>query len=162
MAGAYGVGRLDSFTEHLFEDIDKEFQVIALTGNNKKLLQSMEKVEEKYPGRIKTIGFTDEVQKYMSACEFAITKTGGLTTSECLAMGLPIITLNPIPGQEEKNTDYLLENGAAFKTVDMIGLTYRVRKLLYDKKLLATMQRNARQISKPNAGSEILDTIMDS
>ena len=106
MTGAHGVGRVDIFTKNLFENIDKKFQVIALTGKNKRLKSSLEKLEKKYPGRIKAVGFTDEVSKYMAACDFAITKTGGLTTSECLAVGLPIVTINPIPGMEERNTDY--------------------------------------------------------
>ena len=160
MTGAYGIGRVDFFTEHLFESIDKEFQLIALTGKNEKLAESLEKIEAKYPGKIKTVGFTNEVYKYMAACAFAVTKTGGLTTSECLAMGLPIITLNPIPGQEGKNTSYLLENGAALKTDDVLGLTYRVQKLLNDKELLARMQENARRIANPNAAENILNIVL--
>jgi len=160
MTGAYGVGRIDSFTEHLFKNIDKEFQVIALTGKNEKLSESLKKIEKKYPGRIKAVGFTNEVQKYMAACEFAVTKTGGLTTSECLAMGLPIITLNPIPGQEEKNAYYLLENGAAFITSDLIGLTYRFQKLLNNRELLVKMQKNALRLATPKAGENILNTVL--
>ncbi len=160
MAGAYGVGRIDSFIGHLFENIDKEFQIIALTGKNKQLAESLKEIEGKYSGKIKIVEFTNEVYKYMAACDFAITKTGGLTTSECLAMGLPIITLNPIPGQEEKNTDHLLENGAALKTCDIVGLTYRVNKLLNDKELLSTMQKNARRIATPKAGENILSIVL--
>jgi UDP-N-acetylglucosamine:LPS N-acetylglucosamine transferase len=59
-----------------------------------------------------------------------ISKPGGLTTSECLALGLPMIVVSPIPGQEERNADYLLENGAALKAHDAAGLEFRVQELL--------------------------------
>ena len=162
MTGAYGVGRVDTFIEYLFDNIEKEFQIVALTGKNDKLKGQLDMLGEKYHGRIKAVGFTDEVQKYMSACDFAITKTGGLTTSECIAMGLPIITINPIPGQEERNTDYLLENGAGLKTVDLVGLTYRVEKLLNNDELLGKMKRNARRIARPKAGEDILNIVLNS
>ena len=62
----------------------------------------------------------------MAAADLAITKPGGLTTSECLAMGLPMIVISPIPGQEERNADFLLEDGAALKAIDAAALEYKV------------------------------------
>jgi len=161
MAGAYGVGHIDTMIDDLFKGIDKKFQIIALTGSNKELFQSLVKLNEKYPYTLRVVDFTNEVNKYMAASDFAVTKTGGLTTSECLAMGVPIITMNPIPGQEEKNTDYLLENGVGLKTSDMAGLIYRVNSLLNNKDLLLRMQKNARDIAHPKAGFDILHKLLE-
>ena len=68
----------------------------------------------------------------MAASDFAVTKSGGLTSSECLAMGLPMVIMNPIPGQEERNADYLLENGVALRAHSTAHLAFKVRKLLAD------------------------------
>lgn len=161
MSGAYGVGKVDSFIEEIFSNSEKEFQLIALTGKNKKLYKDVEKIAKKYPGKIRPIKFTDQVYKFMAASDFAITKTGGLTTSECLAMGLPIVTINPIPGQEERNTNFLLEHGAALKALDNLGLLNRVYKLLDDDELLKNMQANAKKTAKPFAAYNILNTLIN-
>jgi len=115
----------------------------------------------KYNGHVKAVSFTNKVYKYMAVSDFAVTKTGGLTTSEYLAMGLPIISVYPIPGQEERNTHYILENGAGLRAYDEVGLIYRVNKLLKDEMLLGQMQNNALSISKPRASFDIHKIISD-
>jgi processive 1,2-diacylglycerol beta-glucosyltransferase len=90
----------------------------------------------------------------------AITKPGGLTSSECLAMGLPMILVNPIPGQEERNADYLLENGAALKAYDSAGLEFRVKDLLANPRRLASLRENARALGKPDAAGTVLNKVL--
>jgi len=104
-------------------------QVIALAGKNKKLLRTLDKLAEKFPGKLFPMGFTRTIERVMAASDLAISKPGGLTTSECLAMGLPMVVISPIPGQEERNADYLLENGAALKAHDAAGLEFRVKEM---------------------------------
>ncbi|MBI1835156.1 MAG: glycosyltransferase, partial [Burkholderiales bacterium] len=87
-------------------------------------------------------------------------KPGGLTTSECLAMGLPMIVNAPIPGQEERNADYVMEQGAAWKAVDHLALEFRVRELLRNPEQLQHMRRQAQRIGRPDAAKQVLLRVM--
>ena len=87
-------------------------------------------------------------------------KRQGLTTSECLAVGLPMLVISPIPGQEERNADYLLENGAALKACDEGALTYRVNRLLSEPGLLDRLRTNAAALGKPDAARSVLDIVL--
>ena len=156
MSGAYGAGKIVPFIEQLLRTVKEDFQMIIMTGRNKVLFKSLKVFVRENQKKLHLVRFTKDVHKYMAVSDFAITKTGGLTTSECLAMGLPIINMNPIPGQEERNTNFLLENGACLKAFDLTGVLYRVHRLLKDDLLLKRMQRNARRIAKPDAGNDIL------
>lgn len=82
---------------------------------NESLLSALRKLAQAHPGRLFPIGFTAHVERLMDCSDLVITKPGGLTTSECLTMGLPMIVTSRIPGQEERNADFLLEHGAALK-----------------------------------------------
>ena len=159
MSGGAGVGAVHKLAERLLA-VPHDFQLITIAGRNKRLLQSLGEVARKYPGRLKPLGFTTSIERVMAACDLVITKSGGLTTSECLAMGLPMIVVFPIPGQEERNADYLLEHGAAMKAYDEAGLEFRVRSLFEDPKLLETMQANARRLGRPTAATDVLNTVL--
>jgi processive 1,2-diacylglycerol beta-glucosyltransferase len=161
MTGAYGAGKIKSLIERLLKTIKEDYQMIVMTGKNRQLYKLMKVISSDCPGKLYPVGFTKEVYKYMAVSDFALTKTGGLTTSECIAMGLPIITLDPIPGQEDRNTNFLLENGACFRAFNFSGLIYRIEKLLKDRDLLMRMQKNAKRISKPNAAYNILNLLLD-
>jgi processive 1,2-diacylglycerol beta-glucosyltransferase len=100
------------------------------------------------------------VERLMACCDLAITKPGGLTTSECLAVGLPMIVNAPIPGQEERNADYLLEQGAAWKAIDAVALGWRIRELQEYPARLAAMAINARAIGRPHAARDVVDTVL--
>lgn len=160
MSGGAGVGRIQSLARRLLA-ISHQFQLIALAGKNLRLLNDLRKIAAEHPGRMVPMGFTASIERVMAASDLAITKSGGLTTSECLAVGLPMIVVSPIPGQEERNADYLLEHGAAFKAYDEAGLEFRVRGLLENGKQLQTLQSNARQLGRPHAAEAILNHVLD-
>lgn len=96
----------------------------------------------------------------MACADLVITKPGGLTTSECMAMGLPMIVNSPIPGQEERNADYLLEQGVALKAFDGVTLEYRVRRLLDQPALLAAMRERSRALGRPEAAQRVLARVL--
>jgi len=96
----------------------------------------------------------------MTCADLALTKPGGLTTSECLAVGLPMLVVSPIPGQEERNADYLLEAGAALKAHDLAGVDFRVRQLLTAPKRLAGMRERALAIATPQAAQTVLRHVL--
>jgi len=159
MSGGAGVGGIGLLAEGLLE-LGGDFQLIALAGKNAKLLSELQDVSARYPGRLFPMGFTNVVERVMSASDLAITKPGGLTTSECLAVGLPMLVVSPIPGQEERNSDFLLENGAALKACDPSALTYRVRMLLENPSRLEMLRLNAHRLGKPYAAKNVLEIVL--
>jgi processive 1,2-diacylglycerol beta-glucosyltransferase len=109
---------------------------------------------------LKAQGFTQRVERLMACADLVVTKPGGLTTSECLAMGLPMIVNAPIPGQEERNADYLLEQGVALKAFDDVTLDYRVRMLLGRPDKLADMRAKAAALGRPYAARDVLSRVL--
>lgn len=155
MGGGAGVGALDEAAAGLLA-LAEDFQLVALAGRNEAMLARLHELAARHPGRLFPQGFTRTIERLMACADVAISKPGGLTTSECLALGLPMIVFAPIPGQEERNCDYLLENGAGLKAVDATALEYRVRALLADPARLAAMRVNACRLSRPRAAHAVL------
>ncbi|MCH8619237.1 glycosyltransferase [Undibacterium sp. TS12] len=160
MGGGAGLGGLDKVAERLLS-LPGNFQLIVLAGKNASALQALQKLATRYPGRLLPQGFTDKVERLMVCSDLVITKPGGLTTSECLAMGLPMIVNSPIPGQEERNADFLLEQGVALKAYDDISLAYRLNSLLQHPEKLADMRDKAAALGRPQAARQVLQTILN-
>lgn len=159
MGGGAGLGSLDTIAARLLP-LDERLQLIVLAGKNAEALASLQALAARHPGRLLAQGFTNEVERLMACADLVITKPGGLTTSECLAMGLPMIVNSPIPGQEERNSDYLLEQGVALKAFDAETLEYRVRLLLEQPAKLADMAARARALGRPDAGVQVLTRVL--
>ena len=159
MGGGAGLGSLDKVAERLLA-LDGDFQLIVLAGKNVQALAALQTLAARYPGRLLPQGFTDKVERLMACADLVITKPGGLTTSECLAMGLPMIVNAPIPGQEERNADFLLEQGVALKAFDDITLEYRIGLLLQHPEKLADMRAKAKLLGYPGAARAVLDIVM--
>ncbi len=96
----------------------------------------------------------------MICADIVVTKPGGLTTSECLALGRPMIVHSPIPGQEEHNADFLLEQGAALKAVDETGLIYRLRRLLSSPAEMEALRNRAKNLGQPQAAARVLQQVL--
>ncbi|QWT20981.1 hypothetical protein KPL74_02970 [Bacillus sp. NP157] len=160
MGGGAGVGALDELADTLLS-AGGDFQLVVLAGRNAEMLERLRALAAgKHAGRLFPQGYTKNVERLMACCDLAITKPGGLTTSECLAMGLPMIVNAPIPGQEERNADYLLEQGAAWKAIDAVALAWRVGALRDDPAHLASMAANARAIGRPHAARDVIDIVL--
>ena len=160
MGGGAGLGGLDRVAERLLAS-DGDFQLIALAGRNEAALAALQALAARYPGRLLAHGFTGQIERLMACADFAITKPGGLTASECLAMGLPMIVHEPIPGQEERNADFLLEQGVALKATDLATLEYRTRHLLCHPEELAQMRAKAKALGRPLAARNVLRTMLE-
>jgi len=158
MGGGAGVGKLDEVAAALMQ-LEYDFQLIVLAGRNEAALAKLKAYAAEYPGRLFPFGFTNEVALLMACSDLVITKPGGLTTSECLAMGVPMVVYAPVPGQEERNADYVLEQGAALKAIDLISLEYRVRQLLAEPQRLARMRECARRLGQPQAARHVLEIV---
>jgi processive 1,2-diacylglycerol beta-glucosyltransferase len=156
MSGGAGIGSIHKLARRLLEIPTQDFQLIALAGRSTRLVEEFRELAEAYPGKLIAMGYTETIERVMAVSDLAITKSGGLTTSECLAMGLPLVLVSPIPGQEERNADYLLEHGVALKAYDIAGGEFRVRLLLRDRTRLNTMRENALRLGRPHAAQDIL------
>lgn len=165
MGGGGGLGGLDEVAASLLqlgpEGARHDFQLIVLAGRNQEALTRLRAMTAEHAGRLFPFGFTDEVQRLMACSDLVITKPGGLTTSECLAMGVPMLLNAPIPGQEESNADYLLEQGAALKAIDTVSLEYRVGMLLAEPQRLQRMRAAAAALGRSQAAQCVLRTVMD-
>jgi processive 1,2-diacylglycerol beta-glucosyltransferase len=163
-AGGFGVGRIEDLVGCLFE-IQHEVQVVVLCGRNEELRTKLDKQANKRASGAVTmvpIGYTTLMDEYMSAADILLGKPGGLTTSEALAKGLVFVIVNPIPGQEERNSDHLLEEGVAIRCNNLPVLGYKVDRLLSNQKRFVAMQANARRLGRPFAARDIVESLLES
>ena len=160
LSGGARIGNVTDIADRLLKN-NPALQIIAIAGNNAQRLAELRQLAAVYPGRLIALGFSRCIEKLMAASDLVITKPGGLTSSECLIMGLPMVLVDPIPGQEERNGDYLLEHGAALKAHDMAGLDYRVQQLLADPGRLNAMRSQMLNLARPQAARDVLTKIME-
>lgn len=157
MCGGFGVGPVEAIFKSILS-VEKPLEVIVVAGRNEELKQELDALERSDRHRVHVLGFTREMPDLMAVSDLLITKPGGLTTSEALARGLPLIIANPIPGQETRNSDYLLENGAAVKIDHPSQLALKLSRILSDKSQFDRLRENARQLGKPRAAFDVLDS----
>ena len=162
-AGGFGVGPVEHMLESL-ATMRHPAQVVALCGRNGELKSRVEALKARLPVAhhvtLNPIGFTTEVDEYMSAADILLGKPGGLTTSEALAKGLVFVIVNPIPGQEERNSDHLLEEGVAIRCNNLPVLAYKLDRLLDDPARFASMQAGARRLARPDAARTIVKRLL--
>lgn len=159
-AGALGVGPTEYMVERLLS-LNSDAQTIVVCGRNHELQQRIVRLTEKRNDKFKVLGYTDEMHKLMKTADIFIGKPGGITTAEAVACGLPMCVVSPIPGQEERNSDHLLEEGIAVKCNDLTTLPFKLERLLEDPDRLARMRFNALRFAKPNASATIVDTLLE-
>jgi processive 1,2-diacylglycerol beta-glucosyltransferase len=155
MAGGAGVGGLDTLAERVLRLADPP-QLVALAGRNADLLKRLQALASQHPGKLLPLGFTTTVERVMTAVDLVVTKPGGLSVSECLAKHRPMLLVSPIPGQEERNADYLLEAGAAIKAVDAATLVFKLARLMAEPSRLAAMSAAAARIARPGAAGDVV------
>src|SRR6266576_3600159 len=97
----------------------------------------------------------------MKTSDLFIGKPGGLTTAEALACGLPMVIVSPIPGQEERNSDHLLEDGVAVKCNELTTIAFKIDTLLGNQERLARMRQSALRLSRPDAAQCIVRTLIE-
>ncbi len=162
-AGAFGVMSGGDMGQML-SSITTPCHLVVVCGNNKKLKEQIEKhIEARGAENITyhILGFTKEMHDWMAMASLFIGKPGGLSSSECLACGLPMVIWNAIPGQEVFNTTYLLENGAAIAPDNISTLPFRIDQLLRDPERLKRMQETAKALGRPDAARAIVNDAVE-
>jgi processive 1,2-diacylglycerol beta-glucosyltransferase len=155
-SGGFGMGPVAQILAEL-DKVARSFQTVVVTGRNEELRRTLAAQDRKHPTHV--LGFVTYMHELMAVADLLITKPGGLTSSEALAMGKPLFILNPIPGQEAANSDFLLERGAAAKVNRVEDLPYRIEQLLGSRKL-AEMARAAKALGRPDAAREICQEVL--
>ena len=150
-SGGFGMGPVGDVLSEL-DKVERPFQAVVVTGRNQELRRELAAQDRRHPTRV--LGFVANMHELMAVADLLITKPGGLTSSEALAMGKPLLILNPIPGQEAANSDFLLEHGAAAKVNRVEDLPYRLGHLLGTKKL-AEMGRASKALGRPQAARDV-------
>src|SRR5215208_748217 len=159
-AGGFGVGSVDALIAGLLP-VQHRAQVVAICGRNEELKARLTKLAARTKSEatvlLKPIGYTKEMDELMAASDVVLGKPGGLTTSEALSKGLAFVIVNPIPGQEDRNSDHLLEGGVAIRCNNLPVLSYKLDRLLADPARVASMQANALRMARPNAAKTIVE-----
>lgn len=176
MAGNAGVTPIDELASAVLA-LDPRLQVIAIAGRNPGLRARLDAVaaEPANRGRLHAMGHTTTIELVMAASDLAVTKPGGLTVSECLAMGLPMVIVSPIPGQEERNAAFVTSRGAAVQARTGSDVVAEVRRLLLDAAAgtgtgtgagteagsgLESMRAAARILGKPFSARTALERVL--
>jgi processive 1,2-diacylglycerol beta-glucosyltransferase len=134
-------------------------QVASVTGHNARLRRRLDTLSKK-ADLVKVFGYTNEMHKMMRAADVLVGKAGGLTVSEALAVGLPLIIYNPVPGQEIYNVDFLVNYGAGLLSRDEDDVAEKVRFLSTHPERLAQMASNAGMLGKPEAAQTICERVL--
>lgn len=161
--GEFGLGK--TRTVRIFESfvkVDLPIQIIGIAGKNEKMKADFEQVAKKYhkESSVKILEFTNQVPELMSISDLVVTKPGGLTTSESLASHLPMVIINPIPGQEEENAEFLESKGIAVWIKKSDNSDEIVKQLLSNQVQLEQMRENTKILAKPNSTKEICDILL--
>lgn len=152
--GALGVGPTEIAVRRLME-FPPPVQCIVVCGRSQEMETRIRELTAGVRERFAVLGYTDRIHEFMRSADFFIGKPGGLTTSECLACGLPMCIVQPIPGQEERNSDHLLEEGAALRVNELTTLSWKLSRLLADPARFARMRAAATTLGRPNAAREV-------
>jgi processive 1,2-diacylglycerol beta-glucosyltransferase len=157
LSGGFGMGPVAEILAAL-DQIETPFQSLVVAGRNEQLRRDLAAQDRSHPTHV--LGFVNNMNELMAVSDLLITKPGGLTTSEALATGKPLFILNPIPGQEAANSDFLLERGAAAKVNRVDDLPFRLGQLLGSKKL-TQMADAAKALGRPAAAADICRAVTE-
>src|SRR5207302_9752716 len=159
-AGGYGIGPVEQLVKDLLA-LQRQWQIAAIAGKSEKTRLRLEEFAKQAghlssgSPRLCPVGFTTEMDKYMAAADLLVGKAGGLTTSEVLARALPLALIGPIPGQEERNADHLLEAGAAIRCNNLPAAAWKIAMLFDQPDKLRAMKQAARTMAHPEAARVI-------
>jgi len=156
LSGGFGMGPVGKILGEL-DKVAREFQTLVVCGRNEELRRELAAQDRKHPTRV--LGFASNMHELMSVADLILTKPGGLTSSEALALGKPLFILDPIPGQEAANSDFLLERGAAVKVNRVEDLPFRLEQLIGSKKL-GEMARAAKSLGRLTSASAVCEAVL--
>jgi processive 1,2-diacylglycerol beta-glucosyltransferase len=160
VGGGFGVGPIEDIIKTV-GNIAGPLQIITVCGHNEELAKKLEALKSSIKANIKVFGYVNNVYEYMDIADVLISKSGGITVSESLAKELPMIIIAPIMGQETRNSDYLIKNGAAMKIAKPEDLKEIIGYLVSHPEKMTAMKEAIRAIKKPDACYDIAKLAVD-
>lgn len=160
MGGSKGFGPIKDIVLSL-DQIKADIQMIVITGTNNRVYSYLKRRRDRFNKKLILIDYTDNINKYMSISDIIITKPGGLTVSEALAKRLPLVIIKPLPGQENKNTQFLMQKKAALKANNKEELGILIEKLCNMPSKLEFMRQQAALLAKPDAAIDIAKMVLE-
>ena len=157
--GEYGLSSVKKFLEGILS-IKEDIQMVAIAGKNTKTQKMFREVTSKYNKKVVILGYTTKVPELMQIADFIISKPGGLTTTEVLVSNVPFVIINPVPGQEEGNADFLLNSGAAVRIFDADKTKPFFEELINNEPRIKGMKEMQKLIAKPYSTKAICEVIM--
>lgn len=161
--GEFGLGR-ERTLQILRAFIQKvpNYQIVAVSGKNEKMKETFEHLvqENRAEDRVRVLGFTDKVPELMHISSLVVTKPGGLTTTESLASNLPMVIINPIPGQEEENAEFLVSNGVGVWIKKEDNLEEVISNLFASPHILEQMKKNTEKFTKQYSTKTICEMLL--
>ncbi len=153
LGSAYGMSPDAWETAAWLGQVPSPCQVLVVAGRDDKLRAKCEEATAGSKNPVKVFGFVDTMHELMAISDMAITKAGGLTVSEALAIGVPLVIHRPIPGQEEENAKFLLRHGAAVMSKNADKTRELALDLLRDPVHRSHMRQSALAIGRPEAAA---------
>jgi processive 1,2-diacylglycerol beta-glucosyltransferase len=160
MGGGEGFIGKGISTFHAFETLSTPIQFIIICGRNKKLQKKLEEELRTTKHKVLIMGFCENVNELMAISDLMISKPGGVTTSEALAMELPLLIYNPLPGQEEDNADFLVKSGLAILAENEFDLIAKIHQMVHDSIPLLSMKLRTRVFQTKTSSIDALEVII--
>ena len=143
------------------QEVTKPIHIIAVTGRNHNLKSKLESIQKKCRTPLTITGYVNEIDALMEVSDLLISKPGGLTSAEALSKRLPMLIYKPLPGQESKNSEYLVKQNAAVKIEHIDEIPRVVQKVFSDGKLLTSLHEHIDRIRKPHAAMDIARKVLE-
>ena len=163
LSGGFGVGRFGEIVRAIVDTFESQsrrrFNLIVVCGKNAEVKSEIAGMKVPSNVGVQIHGFVSNIHEMMSAADLVVTKSGGLTSSEALVKGLPMLIVDPIPGQELRNADLIVEQGAGWKAINPANLAYKLTVLLGNPSLLERARKAAHALARPHAAQDILTDI---
>lgn len=159
LSGGFGIGPMTQMLAS-FAESRSNLSLVVVAGKNGELEKECQVLAAKLPVPVKVYGFVTNMHELMDAADLIVTKPGGLTTTEILAKGKPMALVAPIPGQEQRNCEYLLEAGAAVRLYDVGDSAHYLEQWLGDEARMKRMAAAARSIARPEAAKDIATALL--
>ncbi|MCU0453922.1 MAG: galactosyldiacylglycerol synthase [Bacteroidetes bacterium] len=165
VAGGFGMGKIVDIAKAAADTLGSirglRSQLVVVCGRNASALDRVRRLPVRSNVDLRALGFVQNMHDWMDAADLLVSKSGGLTSSEALAKGLPMLIVDPIPGQESRNADLIADHGAGWKATSLDHLRFKLQRLLNEPAELQRAARHARRLGCPRAAQNILFDVVE-